>query len=469
MSRLLGIDVGTSGVKALLIDEHGHILAQTAVPLALSVPQPLWSEQDPEDWWTAVQSCLSALPDGPIDAIGLTGQMHGAAFLDEARQVIRPAMLWNDQRTAAECAEIDRLVGPERVRAITGNPPLTGFQLPKILWLRRHEPESFARVRHVLLPKDFVRERLTGVLATDVADASGVGALDLGSRQWSREILDAVGVPSSHLPPIFESDEVTAWTPEGRPVVAGAGDQAAAAIGTGVVEPGIVTISLGTSGVVAAAIPEPRPDPTGAVHVFGHANRAYFAMGVMLSCGGAVAWLRDTLYPNEGYGVADAEAAATPAGCAGLTFLPYLTGERCPHLDPDARAAWVGMTLAHGRGHLARAVLEGATFGLRDCYDRLLALGAQTQAIRVNGGGARSSLWRQILADVLQHPIQTLEVDEGPAFGAALLAGVGAGIWPDVSAATRDTVRVSGETWPSGVDYAEALDRFRRLYPKLRA
>lgn len=468
MARLLGIDVGTSGVKALSIDERGHLLAKASAPLELSVPRPLWSEQNPDDWWTAVQKCLAALPEDVPDAVGLTGQMHGATFLDDARQVIRPAILWNDQRTAEECLEIDRLVGPGRLRAITGNPPLTGFQLPKILWLRRHEPEAFARVRHVVLPKDFVRERLTGVLATDVADASGVGALDLAERHWSGEVLDAVGLSADLFPRIFESDQITGTTPTGVPVVAGAGDQAAAAVGTGVVTPGVVTISVGTSGVVAAAVPAPQPDPAGAVHVFGHANRGYFAMGVMLSCGGAVRWLRDTLYAGEEYPVIDAEADSVPPGCDGLTFLPYLSGERCPHLDPDARAAWVGMTLAHGRGHLARAVLEGASFGLRDCYDRLTALGADAAQVRVNGGGAHSPLWRQLLADVLQRPVVTLEVDEGPAFGAALLAGVGIGVWPNVAVAAREAVRVAGETPPSGTRYDEALSRFRGLYQRLR-
>jgi xylulokinase len=406
--------------------------------------------------------------------------MHGMVALDAADQVVRPAILWNDQRTAKECEEIDATLGAERVRQVTGNPPLTGFQAPKILWMRNNEPENFARTRSVMLPKDYVRFALDGAKATDVSDASGTGLFDIARRDWWDEGIEGLGLDRSWFPEAFESfgprQEPPSPTPsssaaqksaqeEGARGVAGAGDQAAGAVGTGAVEPGIVSVSLGTSGVVFCSIVRPDPDPTGAVHTFCHANGAWHSMGVMLSCGGAVRWARDLLDTKGGYEEFNHLAGQAPPSCGGLTFLPYLSGERCPHNDPHARGHFAGLSLAHGRSHLSRAVLEGASFGIKDCLDRLAVPATE---VRVTGGGAKSGLWMQVLADVLQCRCVRMERDEGPAFGAALLAGVGAGVWPDVRTACRETVRTADAFEPSGADYSEALARYRSLYPRVK-
>ncbi len=475
MARLLGIDVGTTSTKAVLIDDKGQIIKQASADYPLHTPRPTWAEQDPADWANAIHKCLEEIGESRPDAIGLTGQMHGMVALDAADQVVRPAILWCDQRTAQECEEIDNRLGAQKVREVTGNPPLTGFQLPKVLWMRNKEPEKFARTKSVLLPKDYARFLLTGTKATDASDASGVGALDLKKRDWWREGIEGLGLDEGLFPEVFESHEQTGTSnrfgllEKGIPIVAGAGDQAAGAVGTGAVKKGIVSVSLGTSGVVFSAIERPEPDPTGAAHVFCHANRGWHAMGVMLSCGGAVRWARDTLYQGQGYDQFNQEAGAVKAGCEGLTFLPYLTGERCPHNDASARGAFAGLTLSHSRGHMARAVLEGATFGLADCLDRLVSLGVAGNEIRVTGGGARSDLWMQLLADVLQARCVRIEGDEGPAFGAAVLAGVGIGIWPDVETACDQTVKLGRGFEPSGADHSGALARYRSLYPHTRA
>lgn len=474
MATFLGIDVGTSGCKALLIDETGRVLGQASAEYPISVPQPMWTEQNPEDWWEGVLRCLREL--GPLspDAIGLTGQMHGSVFLDAEGAVVRPALLWNDQRTVAECREIDRRVGADRVRSITRNPPLTGFQAPKVLWLRNHEPEAFARVRHVLLPKDFIRYRMTGVLATEVSDASGTGLLDVAGRGWSGEMLDKLELRPAWFPEVHESDVVSGRTvgvpglADGIPVVGGGGDQAAGAVGTGAVVPGVISVSLGTSGVVFTALESPEFDPSGAAHTFCHANRAWHAMGVMLSCGGALRWLRDTLFAGSGYDAIAAEAAATPAGAEGLTFLPYLTGERCPHNDPRARGGWMGLTLGHGRGHMARAAFEGITYGLRDGFDLLAGLGAKSEEVRVTGGGAKSAFWVQLIADTFGARCVTLESDEGPAFGAAVLAGVGVGRWGSVAEACGEVIRPKGQVEPKAAPDAAGLARYRDLYARTR-
>lgn len=474
MAKLLGIDVGTSGCKVLLLNEQGKVLRQASADYPLFVPRPGWSEQNPEDWWDGVQRCLAEIGEPNPDSIGVTGQMHGSVFLDSEGSVIRPALLWNDQRTAAECAEIEARVGADRVREITCNPPLTGFQAPKVLWLRNHEPEAFSRVRQVLLPKDYIRYRLSGVFASEVSDASGTGLLDVPSRSWSHEMMEALQLDPSWFPPVHESDEVSAKTQAGAglssgiPIVGGGGDQAAAAVGTGAVAPGILSVSLGTSGVVFTAIPGPKYDRAGAAHTFCHANRGWHAMGVMLSCGGAMRWLRDTLYLSADYSLLNEEAAAAPPGCDGLTFLPYLTGERCPHNDPSARGSWSGLHLAHGRGHLARSVFEGVCFGLRDGLELLRGLGASGKEVRVTGGGAKSALWLQILADVFESPCVTLESDEGPAFGAALLAGVGIGLWGTAAEACASAVRSKSSIQPSGQSYGEAYKRYRDLYPLVK-
>ena len=385
MAKLLGIDVGTSGCKVLLIDGHGRILRSASAEYPLSTPRPGWSEQNPEDWWTGVVSCLEEIGEEKPDAIGLTGQMHGAVFLDEREAVVRPAILWNDQRTVEECAEIDATVGQERVRATTCNPPLTGFQAPKLLWLRNHELSNYQRTRHVLLPKDYIRLKLTGHRATEVSDASGTGLFDVPNRRWATAMMAALEIDPMLFPSCAESSLATTHTQAvaglalGIPVVGGGGDQAAAAVGTGAVVPGVVSVSLGTSGVVFTAIDGPNFDPSGATHTFCHANGGWHAMGVMLSCAGALRWYRDTVQPGSSYDAISAEAATVPAGCEGLTFLPYLTGERTPHNDPLARGAWAGLSLAHGRAHMARAVFEGATFGLLEGFRGAQGLGERAR------------------------------------------------------------------------------------------
>lgn len=470
MAKFLGIDVGTSGVKALLVDESGRILRQASAEYPISVPRPLWSEQNPEDWWRGVEAVISEIGEDRPDAVGLTGQMHGSVFLDAQDAVIRPAILWNDQRTSAECAEIDRVVGADVVRRITCNPPLTGFQAPKILWLRRNEPEAYAKVRSVLLPKDYIRFKLTGEKKTEVSDASGTGLFDVPRRTWSEEMLSALDLPRAWFPDATESAVASATTngsgglAAGIPVVGGGGDQAAGAVGTGAVAPGVVSVSLGTSGVVFTALEAAEFDPSGAAHTFCHANNAWHAMGVMLSCGGAVRWYRDTFTPGSDYSSMNDAAAAAPAGCDGLVFLPYLTGERCPHQDPFARAGFLGLTLGHSPNHLARSVFEGVSFGLREAFDLLAGLGATAEEVRVTGGGAKSRFWLQMIADVFGRPCVTLEIDEGPAFGSAILAGVGVGCWADVVTACREIIRLSDRVSPSGVDYGHAFARYRSLY-----
>lgn len=469
MAKFLGIDVGTSSIKAVLVDERGTLLRQTSREYPLHIPRPMWSEQDPGDWWAGALDVIRELGEESPDAIGLTGQMHGSVFLDAQGEVVRRALLWNDQRTAAECAEMDATIGAERLRAITCNPPLTGFQAPKVLWLRNHEPEAFARVRQVLLPKDYIRFKMTGESATDVSDASGTGLLDVPRRDWSGEMLGALGLDHLQWPRVCESFAQTGVTrgvpglADGIPVVAGGGDQAASAVGTGAVVEGVVSVSLGTSGVVFVSLPEPKFHSQGAAHTFCHANGGWHAMGVMLSCGGALRWFRDT-FGKPSYDAIAAEAAAIPAGAEGLTFLPYLTGERCPHNDPHARAAFLGLTLAHGSAHLSRAVFEGVSFGLADGMALLRGLGARVDEIRVTGGGARNAFWVQMLADVFGAPCRTLEMDEGPALGAAILAGVGIGVWPDVAQACRSVVRAKSEVSPSGTEYAASYAAFRAAY-----
>ncbi len=460
--------MGTSGCKVLLVDETGAVLAQASAEYPLSVPEPLWSEQDPEDWWKGVQQCLSEIDISKVDAIGVTAQMHGAVFLDANEAVIRPAILWNDQRTVQECADINQIIGSERVKEITCNPPLTGFQLPKLLWLRKHEPENYSRVASLLLPKDFIRLRLTGEKVTEVSDASGTGIFDVVNRTWSSEMISTLGLSASFFPRVVESDEITGHTKAGVPVVGGGGDQAAGAVGTGTVEPGIISVSLGTSGVVFTALNEPNYDKSGATHTFCHANRSWHGMGVMLSCGGALRWVRDTFFPGMTYDEMSALAATSPVGAQGLTFLPYLSGERCPHNDPAARGSLTGLTLAHDRSDVARAVFEGLSIGLLDGLDRLRSLGALTSEIRVTSGGSKSHFWVQMLADMFGSPCVSLESDEGPAFGAALLAGVGIKLWPDVATACRATIRTKSKISPSGADYTEPISRYRDLYPHLK-
>jgi xylulokinase len=468
MALLLGIDIGTSGCKVLLIDDKGQVVDQASAEYPFSVPRPMWTEQDPEDWWGGVQRCLAQLGNVRPDAIGLAGQMHGSVFLDEKSEVIRPAILWNDQRTVAECAEIESTIGLDELMRVTCNPPLTGFQAPKILWLRNHEPLNYKRLRHVLLPKDFIRLKLTGEFKTEVSDASGTGVFEVAQRDWAHDMIEALDLSPDFFPPCTESFQVSATTREGIPVVGGGGDQAAAAVGTGAVKPGIVSVSLGTSGVVFTCIDKPHYDAAGAAHTFCHANGGWHAMGVMLNCGGALRWYRDTLAGGEGYDALSSEASQIDPGAGGLTFLPYLAGERFPHNDPFATACIAGMSLGHRRAHVSRAVFEGISFGLLDCLNLLRSLGAEATEIRITGGGAKSRFWVQMLADVFDAPCTTLMVDQGPAFGAAMLAGVGAGVWQNVAEACEHVVKVRDVVKPSGVEYGSAHERFRQLYPVTR-
>lgn len=486
---LLGIDLSTTGAKALLIDERGDVIASESTPLALSTPRPLWAEQQPRDWWEAtVASIRAALAAADasgdeVRAIGLTGQMHGLVLLDHQGKPLRPAILWNDQRTAAECDEIRARIGRSRLIAVTGNDALTGFTAPKVLWVRRHEPEIYARAAHLLLPKDYIRYCLTGEYAMDKADGSGTLLFDLAARDWSPEVTDALNIPRSWLPPTHEGPAVTGvmsadaaaltGLAAGTPVMAGGGDQAAQAVGVGAIAPGTAAITLGTSGVVFAATSAPLFEPEGRLHAFCHAVPGrWHLMGVMLSAAGSLQWLRDTLAPGIGFDALMDEAAQAPAGSEGLLFLPYLSGERTPHPDPLARGAWVGLTLRHTRAHLVRAVLEGVAFGLRDGFTLLAQVGlGGLGKVRVSGGGARSPLWRAILASVLATPLEAVAANEGAAYGAALLAGVGMGVWPDVAAACASTIQ-PGEITPPNGDWQTTYERlypvYQSLYPALK-
>jgi xylulokinase len=472
MTDLVGLDVGTTGVKALRISPDGQIVARTEESYPLSTPQPGWSEQDPENWWRAAEAALAEVGGDGVAGIGLSGQMHGLVALDGDDQVLRPAILWNDQRTGEECAEIEANFGLRELVQLTGNRALPGFTAPKLLWLRRHEPDAYARIAHVLLPKDYVRLRLTGEHATDVADASGTLLFDVGQRRWSDRVLDGLEIPSDWVPAALESPAVSGQTEDALPVAAGAGDQAAGALGVGVDRPGPLSVVLGTSGVVFAAQPAFAADPDGRVHAFCHGvPDGWHAMGVMLSAAGSLGWLRRVVAPGEPPDKVVAEAEPWPPGVEGLTFAPYLAGERTPHVDPHARAAFAGLSLRHDRGALVRAVLEGVAFGLRDSLELLRAIGVEPRSARVSGGGARSELWLRIVASVLELPLERTAAEEGAAFGAALLGGVAAGVFADVHEAVAATVRVRDtiEPEPEWIEpYAAAYRRFRSLYPALR-
>jgi xylulokinase len=453
---LVGLDVGTTAVKAVAISPEGELLATAEEAYELSIPRAGWAEQDPEDWWRAAQAALARLPSGPV---GLSGQMHGLVVLGADDRVLRPAILWNDQRTGAECAEIEERLGLERLIELTGNRALPGFTAPKLLWMRRHEPDVYAEIRQVLLPKDYVRFRLTGERAIDAADASGTLLFDVGARRWSEEVCAALEVPPEWLPRAFESTEI-----------AGAGDQAAGALGVGIDRPGRLSVVLGTSGVVFAVLPGYGADAGARVHVFCHAvPGTWHAMGVMLTAAGAYAWLARAL--GGSYAALDAEAARWAPGTEGLLFAPYLQGERTPHADPDARGAFVGLSLRHDRGALARAVLEGVAYGLRDSLELLRGLGVEAEAARVSGGGAASDLWTRIVASALGVPLERTECDAGAAFGAALLAGVREGVFADAADAVARCVRVRDRVEPDrawAAVYAEGYERHRALYPALR-
>jgi len=486
---LLGIDISTTGAKALLIDEQGQVAASATTPLTLSTPYPLWSEQDPQEWWTgAVHSIRQALAQlgasgQQVRAVGLTGQMHGLVLLDAQNRVLRPAILWNDQRTGVECEEITARLGFDKLLQITGNKALTGFTAPKILWVRKHEPQVYAQIVHVLLPKDYVRFQLTGDYAVDKADGAGMLLFDLQKRDFSTEVLNLLEIPVAWMPRAFEGPEITGViTPEaaaetglqaGTPVVGGGGDQAAQAVGVGAVTPGIVALTLGTSGVVFASTPQPFIEPLGRLHAFCHsAPQTWHLMGVMLSAAGSLQWYRDTLAPGMSFDDLLAPAGDIPAGSEGLFFLPYLTGERTPHPDPFARAAFVGLTIRHSRQHMTRAVLEGVAYGLRDSMELIKQAGlGQIQQVRISGGGARSPFWRQILSDVMDSELVTVNSAEGAALGAALLAGVGAGVWKNVAESCQAVIKIKDHTTPnsSAVQvYQQAYPLYQGLYRSLK-
>lgn len=487
MKLFLGLDVSTTGAKALLINERGGVVSSATAPLALSAPHPLWSEQDPRDWWIGiVKSIRQALEQAGVSgsavtSIGLTGQMHGLVLLDEQGEVLRPAILWNDQRTGAQCDDMRARLGKEHLIQITGNDALTGFTAPKILWVQQNEAEIYARARHILLPKDYIRYRLTGDYAMDKADGSGTILFDLKNRDWSPEVLAALDIPANWLPPTFEGPAVTGYVSmlaaaetglvQGIPVVGGGGDQAAQAVGVGAVQPGIIALTLGTSGVVFATTESPLIEPEGRLHAFCHAvpDRWHF-MGVMLSAAGSLQWYRDTLAPGVSFDTLVNEAGDIKAGSEGLLFLPYLTGERTPYPDPLVRAAWIGLTVRHTRAHMTRAVLEGVAFGIKDSFRLILQAGlGHIEQVRISGGGAKSELWRQIMADVLGVELVTVNTTEGAAYGAALLAGVGAGFYENVPAACEATIQITGRTSPTQATraYQDYYPHYCALYPAL--
>jgi xylulokinase len=483
VSVLLGLDVGTGGARAVAVDEEGRIITEASSEYPLHSPRTGWTEQNPTDWWRASRDVLSKVAaevEDEVVGLGLTGQMHGSVFLDSSDDVIRPALLWNDQRTHEQCEKITESVGAERLIELAGNPALTGFQAPKIVWLRDEEPENYSHVAHVLLPKDYVRMNVTGERATDASDASGTLLLDVRGRNWSGEILDALEIPREWMPKVYEGPESTGalresvaseiGLPPGIPVAAGGGDNAAAAVGNGIVREGLVSSSIGTSGVLFAHTDTFSPDPSGRLHAFCHAvPGAYHLMGVTLSAGGSLAWWHDAT--GKDYDELVGTAEQVPHGAEGLLFLPYLSGERTPHLDPKARGAFVGLTTRHTIAHMTRAVMEGVVLSLKDSLGIMRDLGVPVEKIRTTGGGARSALWRQLQADVYGLPVRRTVSDEGPAYGAALLAGVAAGVYGDVAEAAS-VIELREEVTEPDAERLKAYQKYyqvyRSLYPSQR-
>jgi len=489
MSYILGIDTSTTATKVLLSNKKGHVIAVAAQEYSFETPQPLWSEQSPSLWWDATIASIrqllaeTAINPAEIVGIGLTGQMHGLVLLDDQGEVLRPAILWNDQRTATQCDTIRTRLGKAQLIQQTGNDALTGFTAPKILWVEENEPEIYAKVRHILLPKDYLRYCLTGEFGTDRAGAAGTLLLDINSRDWSTTVVDALGIDPAHLPKTHEGPAITGTISSkaaemmglsvGTPIIAGGGDQAAQAVGVGAIQEGVAALTLGTSGVVFVSMDQPFVEPEGRLHAFCHAVPGrWHLMGVMLSAAGSLRWYRDTLAPGVDFDTLLAPAAHIAAGSDGLLFLPYLTGERTPHPDPLARGAFVGLTVRHTQAHMTRAVLEGVAFGLRDSFELVKAVGVgHLKQVRISGGGARSPLWKQMIADVLNSELVTVNTTEGAAYGAALLAGVGAGIWPSVDAACADVIEITGRTTPNAEQvglYKEAYGRYGPLYSALK-
>lgn len=488
MPYLMGLDISTTGAKALIIDETGSVIAVANTPQPISQPKPLWSEQNPADWWdgivTSIRGALaeSGLAGGDISAIGLTGQMHGLVLLDAKGKVLRPSILWNDQRTGAQCDAMTRIIGQDRLIELTGNQALTGFTAPKILWVRDNEPEVYAAAAQVLLPKDYIRYKLTDRYATDLAGAAGTSLLNVAERAWSQEVLDALDIPRDWMPPVHEGTQVTSeispagaaatGLSAGTPVVGGGGDQAAGAIGMGCVTPEVIGVTVGTSGVVFAPLSSYAYEPEGRLHAFCHAvPDTWHFMGVMLSAAGSLQWYKDCFAADMAYDTLLAEAAQVPAGSEGLFFLPYLTGERTPHPDPLARGAFIGITSRHTRGHMTRAVLEGVAFGLKDSFTLIDQVGLPDEyEVRISGGGAKSPVWQGIIADVLGAPLVNVNTTEGGAFGAAVLASVAADVFDDVESACKTMIQ-TGERVPVGDDctaYAERYQIYQSLYPLLK-
>ncbi|WP_040951619.1 xylulokinase [Gorillibacterium massiliense] len=497
MSYFLGIDLGTSAVKCILVANDGAVKAGHSVEYPLLTPKPGWAEQNPEDWWTGTAACIRQLLDKAgvkgedIAGVGLSGQMHGSVFLDKELQVVRPALLWCDQRTSEECDWIENTIGKARLGELTGNRALTGFTAPKVVWLRNQEPENYARVSHLMLPKDYVRLQLTDAFGMDVADASGTLLLDVAGRRWSEEVVGELGIPMEWLPPIFESNDVAGHITasaaaatglaEGTPVVAGGGDQACGAVGVGVVKPGIASVALGTSGVVFVHDEEYQADPEQRLHSFCHGVPGkWHRMGVMLAAGGSFQWWKNHFSAEEKK-QADAEgrdvyelltelAEQAPLGSEGLLFAPYLTGERVPYPDPKARGGFIGLNIRHTKAHLTRAVMEGITFGLRDSLELVKESGAEITELRVNGGGARSPFWRQMIADIFGAPVVTVNSTDGPAYGAAVMAASGV-LKRDTSELCEEWISVVTRCEPNPANqaaYEKVYKVYRTLYPVLK-
>jgi xylulokinase len=494
MAHLLGIDIGTSGTKTLICDEDGTVVATAVAEHPIQQPRPGWSEQHPADWWISTIAATKAvmkkskLKAADVSAIGLSGQMHGSVFVDKAGSVIRPALLWNDQRTTLECADIEKKAGGRSgLIKLVANPALTGFTAPKILWLRNHEPANYDKTAHILLPKDYIRYLMTGEYATEVSDASGTLLLDVVNRKWSDKLLTKLSIDKALLPPCYESYKVTGvltqaaakqlGLSQGTPVVGGAGDQAAGAIGNGIVSAGVVSATLGTSGVMFAHADKPTLDPQGRVHTMCHAvPDKWCVFGCMLSAGGSFQWFRNQLARGEveeakkrkidPYELLIAQAESAPAGAEGLFFLPYLTGERCPHPDPHARGAWVGITSRTTRAMMTRAVLEGVTYGMRDALQIMRGMNIAVTQIRASGGGARSSFWQQLQADIYNAPVVLTNASEGPAYGVALLAGVGTGAFKSVEQACTSAISQSKKI-SVNKRMAAVYDKHYAIYDKL--
>lgn len=498
MPLLLGIDIGTSGTKTLLCDTRGQVVATATAPHSISSPKPGWSEQDPAMWWAAAGKAvrevlrMAKADKADVVGVGLSGQMHGSVFLDASDQVLRPALLWNDQRTAKQCDDIEKAAGGRRkLISMVGNPALTGFTAPKILWVRDNEPTIFNKTRRVLLPKDYIRLCMTGEHATEVSDASGTLLLDVKKRAWNTTLMKKLKLDPDLMPPCYESHEVTGQLSasgarhlgltQGTPVVGGGGDQACGAVGNGVVKPGIVSATLGTSGVVFAHASEPTYDPEGRVHTMCSAVKGQWCVfGCMLSAGGSLQWYKNQFGEIEAqdaakrnadvYDILTRKASSAPVGSDGLFFLPYLTGERCPYPDPDARGGWIGLTSRHDRGMVIRSVLEGITYGMADQLEIFQQIGVKVSRVRLSGGGAKSGFWRQLQAEIYGKPVALINTDEGPAYGAALLAGVGIKTWPSVPAACKQAIRdvqVIKPNAPTARRYAQLHKQYQRLYEAL--